>query len=79
MITKENFNFSFDESAGSGCGGACCTGKSGFIWINQAEITALASLLHISKDELKERYLYRLDGRYSIAEKPYNDGAACVF
>ena len=79
MTTKENFNFSFDESACGGCGGACCTGESGFIWINEAEISALASLLKISKNELKERYLYRLDGRYSIAEKPYNDGAACVF
>ena len=55
MTTKENFNFIFDESACGGCGGACCTGESGFIWINEAEISALASLLNISKDELKER------------------------
>ena len=54
MTTKENFNFIFDESACGGCGGACCTGESGFIWINEAEITALASLLKISKNEPKK-------------------------
>lgn len=79
MTTKENFNFSFDESACASCGGACCVGESGFIWINEAEMSELAALLQISKTELKERYLYRKDGRYSIAEKPYDGGAACVF
>lgn len=79
MIKKENFNFIFDENACNSCGAKCCTGESGFIWINEAEIAALANLLKISKTELKERYLYRIDGRFSVIEKPFNGGFACVF
>lgn len=79
MIFKAGFDFCFDESACAACGGACCVGESGFIWINESEIKELAKLLKISTAELKEQYLFRLDGRYSIKEKEYENGVACVF
>lgn len=79
MIFKDGFDFCFDESACATCGGACCTGESGFIWINESEIKELSKLLKISIAELKEQYLFRLDGRYSIKEKEYKNGVACVF
>lgn len=79
MLTKENYPFSFDERACESCGGRCCTGQSGYIWINDDEILALSRLLGLNKFELISTYLYKKDGRFSIKEKPYDDGVACVF
>ncbi|NLK66490.1 MAG: YkgJ family cysteine cluster protein [Campylobacteraceae bacterium] len=59
--------------------GKCCTGESGYIWINYEEMTNLSKHLNISIDELKERYLDKFGARYSIKEAVYKDGFRCIF
>ena len=79
MIKNPNYPFSFDENACKSCGGKCCGGKSGFIWINEAEISALARYFGLSKDRLKNAFMIKINGRYSLIEKPFENGYACVF
>lgn len=80
MIQKEDFSFSFDSSACAACGGACCIGESGYIWISMPEITAVADYLKLSLEEFAENYLIRAKSRYSLREvKTKELGYACIF
>ena len=48
LITKEGFDFSFNPKACEECGGKCCTGESGYIWVNPLEMQKIANFLNIS-------------------------------
>ncbi len=56
--------------------GDCCTGAPGYVWINQAEVDALASGLGISNSELEERFVRQIGIRRSLTEHSNGD---CVF
>ena len=80
IIKQENFPYSFDPSACSSCGGNCCIGESGYIWITKEECEKLAKHLNISLDELGKEYLIKIGYKYSIKEnKLSQDNYACVF
>lgn len=75
----KKFNYEFDSSKCEACGGKCCTGESGFIWINDEEIEALANKFELSKDEFKYIFTYKEGNKISLKEKPFEGGWACVF
>ncbi len=80
MISKDGFCYTFNEEACNGCGGACCIGESGYIWVNFDEIKAIANELNLSIDEFSQKYLLRAKNRYSLKE--YYDTElkyACIF
>jgi len=80
LITHQDFSYSFDENACTGCGGNCCVGESGFIWINPQEIKNLAFFLGIEIDELKQNYLFKEGYKFSIKEKQDETlGNCCIF
>ncbi|MEM7356705.1 MAG: YkgJ family cysteine cluster protein [Acidobacteriota bacterium] len=62
---------------GADCG-ACCSGKMGpgAVWVNREEMERLAEHTGLPVYEFKSRYIRRLEGRYSLKEKPNYD---CVF
>lgn len=56
----------------------CCTGSPGYVWVNQAEIDALAARLELSVAEFERRYVRQIGVRRSLNElksKNYD----CVF
>jgi Fe-S-cluster containining protein len=59
----------------TGCGD-CCTGAPGYVWVNKAEIEALAAFLHISVEEFQQRYVRQVGMRKSLIELA---GGDCVF
>lgn len=59
----------------TGCGD-CCTGAPGFVWVNQAEIKALAKRLGLSRAEFEQRYVRKIGVRRSLVEHANGD---CVF
>lgn len=79
ILKCDGFSYEFDSSKCDSCGGKCCTGESGYIWINDSEMKALADFLSISKDELISKYLIKVKYKYSIKESEYQNGYACVF
>jgi len=80
MIEKENYSYKFDENKCSSCEGNCCIGESGYIWITKDECLKLSSFLDISIDELGEKYLFKVNYKYSIREKQIAQNSyACVF
>ena len=79
MLRQSGFDYEFDYSKCAECKGKCCTGESGYIWINSAEISALASHLALSKSEFTAKFLEKHGYKFSIKEKVYENGYACVF
>jgi Fe-S-cluster containining protein len=59
----------------TGCGD-CCTGGPGYVWVNQAEIDALAIRLGLSVAEFERRFVREIGVRRSLKERRNYD---CVF
>ena len=59
----------------SGCGD-CCTGAPGYVWVNKAEVSALAKLLEMEVEEFQDQYTRKIGIRRTLKE--YSNGD-CVF
>lgn len=79
VVKKDGFSFKFNPNACRDCKGNCCIGESGYIWISLNEIESLAIFLGLSIDEFSKRYLIKVGYRYSLKEKSFQDGYACIF
>ncbi|OBV29985.1 hypothetical protein BKN38_05655 [Helicobacter sp. CLO-3] len=79
MIYKSGFSFGFDPSACESCGGKCCVGESGYIFVSINEAKEIAALLQMPFDAFALRFLKKVGYRFSLIEKPYESGMACVF
>ena len=78
-MTREGFSYAFDPSACASCGGNCCTGESGNIFVSVTEISAIAKLLGMDEGEFRRTYLRKELYRYSIKEVKAGDSYDCVF
>jgi hypothetical protein len=59
--------------------GNCCTGPSGYVWFDQAELTAMAEYLGISEEQFIDRHTRRRGRRLSLTECKTRFGYDCVF
>lgn len=59
----------------TGCGD-CCTGAPGYVWVNKAEIEALAKAIGVDVDEFERRYVRKVGIRKSLIEWGNGD---CIF
>lgn len=73
------FNYKFDSYACKNCGGKCCTGESGYIWIKPEEIVKLASYFGITFDEFVRGFTIKFGVKFSLKERVYEDGFCCIF
>jgi Fe-S-cluster containining protein len=53
--------------------GDCCSGSEGFVWVNQAEIDAMAARLGIPAADFEQRHVKRVGVRRSLTERPNGD------
>ena len=80
ILSEIGYDFKFTPLACDACGGACCTGSSGYIWTKYQEIEQIATFLELSVEEFATIYLKKVKHRYSIIEKKLDDeNFACVF
>ncbi len=56
----------------TGCGG-CCSGTPGYVWVNKAEIEAMAAALSVETDKFLQRYVRQVGIRKSLIELPDGD------
>ena len=71
---KEGLRFKCTEC------GKCCTGSSGYVWVNDEEIVAMAEFLNISISDFKKKYLRSRDNGYALVEKKnLSQEFDCVF
>lgn len=78
-MNEVGYDYSFDPSACESCGGNCCTGESGYIYLNQNEMAAIAEHLHLPIAEFKESYLLKKGYKFSIKERKVGDSHDCIF
>ena len=79
LMRKEGFSYAFDPSKCETCAGRCCTGESGYIYVTQDEILALASLLKLEVSVFVSTYLYKNGYKYSLKEVIHESSHDCVF
>lgn len=59
----------------TGCGD-CCTGAPGYVWLNKADIAALAAEVDLAVEDFESRYVREVGVRKSLKEYASGD---CVF
>ena len=80
ILSQEGYEFKFTPSACETCGGACCTGASGYIWAKYPEIEKMAEFLELTVEDFATMYLKKVKHRYSIIEKKLDsENYACIF
>ena len=79
LITKEGYSYAFNPEACFACQGRCCTGESGYIFVNKAEVEKICKLLEMDIKEFVPKYLFKKGYKYSLKEVVYNDSYECVF
>lgn len=79
MMRKDGFDYSFNPNACETCEGRCCTGESGSILATKLEFEAIAKSLDLSMDTFREKYLIKVNTRYSLTEIRYNESYDCIF
>jgi Fe-S-cluster containining protein len=57
------------------CGG-CCAGEPGFVWVNQAEVEAMAQAMQMELEAFRDKFTRRVGSRTSLVEYPDGD---CIF
>ncbi len=79
MIYKKGFDFSFDEKACEKCGGKCCTGESGNVFVSEEEVRVLRQNLGLNEEEFALKFLRKKGFKTSFKEVEFEGGYACVF
>jgi uncharacterized protein len=59
--------------------GNCCTGGPGYVWITTEEIVRLADHLGLTPQQIVEKYCRKIDGRFSLKERPRDGLYDCIF
>jgi len=79
MIKEEGFPYAFDPAACAGCGGRCCTGESGNIFVSPEEITALSALLGMDEADFRKGCLEKRGYKFSLKERIVGLSHDCIF
>ena len=79
MNTDKDYPFSFENSTCESCGGKCCVGDSGYVFVDIKEMQEIASFLGFSFESFTKTYVRKVGYRFSFIEKPYQNALACVF
>lgn len=79
-MNEDGYAYSFDPNACESCGGNCCTGESGYIYLNAAEMEKIADFLGLSLDTFAQEYLIKNGYKFSLKEKVVVAGSHdCIF
>ena len=79
IIRKPGFKFGFDADACDLCPGLCCFGEPGVIWITSEDIKRISEFLSSKTQQVIEKYLRRIDDRYSLRELRQKSDYYCIF
>ncbi len=78
-MRQDGFNYAFSPSACDSCGGRCCTGESGNIFVTAEEITALSQLLKMDEALFRTTYLRKQGYKFSLQERIVGLSYDCIF
>jgi len=79
LMRQDGFDFAFTPTACDTCGGRCCTGESGNIFVSPQEISALSKLLNLSELDFRKSYLLKRGYKFSLKERIVGLSHDCIF
>jgi len=79
MMREDGYPYAFNPAACAECGGRCCTGESGNIFVSPEEIRALAELLEMDEEDFRKAYLEKRGYKYSLKERVVGMSHDCIF
>jgi len=79
MASEKIFPYRFDGQACKTCGGKCCRGQQGYVWVSPKEIGKMAETMQMDAAIFAKKYLSRVDGRFSLREHVINGEHFCCF
>lgn len=79
IIREEGYRYAFDADACDSCGGRCCTGESGNIFVTSDEVVGIASLLKMEIESFRTEYLVKKGYKSSLKEKVVELSHDCIF
>lgn len=79
MNINEDYPFEFEGEICKSCGGRCCTGEGGYVFVSIKEMEEIAAYLNLSFEAFCAKYVRKVGYRFSLIEKSYNNALACVF
>ncbi|MEA3523549.1 MAG: YkgJ family cysteine cluster protein [Campylobacterota bacterium] len=79
MVRKDDFSYAFDTHACASCGGRCCIGESGNIFVTSLEIENIIKVLNLDIDSFYKEYIRKQGYKFSLREKKFGDSYDCIF
>jgi len=79
MMTQDIFPFHFDSTACAACGGRCCRGAGGYVWVSWEELEAMAAVRAMNAGLFAKQYARRVQGKLSLQERVINGEHLCCF
>jgi len=79
IVKKDDFSYAFDASACASCGGRCCIGESGNIFVTSAEIEKIIKILKTDIVSFYKEFLIKKGYKFSLKEKKFDDSYDCIF
>ena len=83
-LTRTGFDFRFSPSKCEQCGGKCCVGESGYVFVSVDEMLAIAEFLGLEFESFTQKFVRKVGYKFSLIEKslPHtnvSNDLACVF
>jgi Fe-S-cluster containining protein len=79
MDTKDIFPFTFNGDACKTCGGRCCRGSAGYVWVSLEELEQIAATKQMAVARFARQYVRRVQGKLSLQERVINGESFCCF
>jgi len=76
---RNDFPYFFNSHTCEKCGGKCCRGRQGYIWLSMEELKGMADARGMSPDAFAQQYVRQIDGQLSLKERMMNNEHFCCF
>lgn len=82
-LTKAGFAFSFHPSRCEQCGGKCCVGESGYVFVSVDEMLKIAEFLGLEFEDFTQKFVRKVGYKFSLTETlralSNSNDFSCVF
>ena len=79
MRDRADFPYEFESTACTSCGGRCCRGRGGYVWLSWEELETMAAARGMSVGLFAKHYARRAQGRLSLQERVLHGEHLCCF
>ncbi|MCD6271365.1 MAG: YkgJ family cysteine cluster protein [Deltaproteobacteria bacterium] len=79
MDNQNNAPYHFDSNTCKTCGGKCCRGFGGYVWISMEELEKMAGARKMDVALFSKQYVRQVQGRLSLQERVINGEHFCCF